>query len=52
MELHREQERTIERSLRDDCLMELPLTSEEEEPAKNHPDAASGRAGEERLEMS
>ena len=44
MELHREQERTIERSLGDDHLAELPLTFEKEEPARNHPNATS-RAG-------
>ena len=32
--------------------MELPLTSEEEEPARNHPDTASVRVGEECLETS
>jgi hypothetical protein len=32
--------------------MELPLTSEAEEPARNHPDAASSRVGEERLATS
>jgi hypothetical protein len=43
------QERTVERSLEDDHLADLPLTSEEEELARNRHNAAFDRAGKERL---